>query len=108
MACCQGLLPAHMSDSPCQLLEETETLWKERINNNALQPPNPTLLAAWDAPLMILIAGIFPRASSKGAHGSQSDDSPYLASICAVVFTSPLTSRLCSQLQELQELPTSP
>ena len=27
---------------------------------------------------------------------------------CAVVFTSPLTSRLCSQLQELQELPTSP
>ena len=25
-----------------------------------------------------------------------------------VVFTSPLTSRLCSQLQELQELPTCP
>ena len=25
-----------------------------------------------------------------------------------MVFTSPLTSRLCSQLQELQELPTSP
>ena len=31
-----------------------------------------------------------------------------LPQICAVVFTSPLTSRLCSQLQELQELPTSP
>ena len=31
-----------------------------------------------------------------------------LSQICAVVFTSPLTSRLCSQLQELQELPTSP
>ena len=57
--------------------------------------------------IVILIAGIFPRASSKGAHGSHSDDSTYLALICAVVFTSPLTSRLCSQLQELQELPTS-
>ena len=58
------------------------------------------------------IAGIFPRASSKGgAHGSQSDDSTYLArtwEICDVVFTSPLTSRLCCQLQELQGLPTSP
>ena len=31
-----------------------------------------------------------------------------LSQICAVVFTSPLTSRLCSQLQELQKLPTSP
>ena len=31
-----------------------------------------------------------------------------LSQICAVVFTSPLTSRLCSQLQELQELSTSP
>ena len=31
-----------------------------------------------------------------------------LSQICAVVFTSPLTSRLCSQKQELQELPTSP
>ena len=31
-----------------------------------------------------------------------------LSQICTVVFTSPLTSRLCSQLQELQELPTSP
>ena len=31
-----------------------------------------------------------------------------LSQICAVVFTLPLTSRLCSQLQELQELPTSP
>ena len=59
-------------------------------------------------PFVILIAGIFPRASSNGAHGSQSDDSTYLALIYAVVFTSPLTSRLCSQLQELQELPTSP
>ena len=38
--------------------------------------------------------------------GSQrSHDSTYP---CAVVFTSPLTSKLCSQLQELQELPTSP
>ena len=58
------------------------------------------------------IAGIFPRASSKGGvHGSQSDDSTPLArtwEICAVVFISSLTSRLCSQLQELQELPTSP
>ena len=27
----------------------------------------------------ILIVGIFPRASSKGAHGSQGDDSTYLA-----------------------------
>ena len=27
---------------------------------------------------VILIAGIFPRASSNGAHGSQSDDSTYL------------------------------
>ena len=45
------------------------------------------------------------RASSKDAHGSQSDDRTYP---CAVVFTSPLTSRFCSQLQELQELPTSP
>ena len=52
------------------------------------------------------IAGIYPQASSKkGAHGPQSDNSRYL---CAVVFTSPLTSRLCSQLQELQELPASP
>ena len=57
---------------------------------------------------VILIAGIFPQVSSNGAHGSQSDDSTYLALIYAVVFTSPLTSRLCSQLQELQELPTSP
>ena len=55
--------------------------------------------------IVILIAGIFPQASSNGAHDSQSDDS---TSPCAVVFTSPLTSRLCSQLQELQELPTSP
>ena len=30
--------------------------------------------------LVILIAGIFPRASSNGAHGSQSDDSTYLVS----------------------------
>ena len=55
---------------------------------------------------------IYPREISKGgASGPQSDDSTYLArtwEICAVVFTSPLTSRLCSQLQELQELPTSP
>ena len=52
------------------------------------------------------IAGIYPRASSKErAHSSQSDNSRYP---CTVVFTSPLTSRLCSQLQELQELPTSP
>ena len=58
-----------------------------------------------DIYIVILIAGIFPRASSNGAHGSQSNDS---TSPCAVVFTSPLTSRLCSQLQELQELPTSP
>ena len=29
---------------------------------------------------VILIAGIFPRASSNGAHGSQSDDSTYLVS----------------------------
>ena len=61
--------------------------------------------------LLFSIAGICPWASSNGgAHGSQSDDSTYLArtwEICAVVFTSPLTSRLCSQLQELQELPTS-
>ena len=28
---------------------------------------------------VILIAGIFPPASSKGAHGSQSDDSTHLA-----------------------------
>ena len=44
-------------------------------------------------------------------YGSQSNDSTYLArswEICAVVFTSPFTSRLYSQLQELQELPTSP
>ena len=56
------------------------------------------------------MAGIRPRESSRFAHGSQSDDSTYLArtwKICAVVLTSPLTSRLCSQLQELQELPTS-
>ena len=60
--------------------------------------------------LLFLIAGIYPQASSKGgAHGYQSDDSTYLArtwEICAVVFTSPLTSRLCSQLQELQRLST--
>ena len=56
--------------------------------------------------IAILITGIFPRAGcSKGAHGSQSDYSRYP---CAVVFTSPLTSRLCFQLRELQELPTSP
>ena len=30
--------------------------------------------------IVILIAGIFPRASSNGAHGSQSDDSTYLVS----------------------------
>ena len=30
--------------------------------------------------VVILIAGIFPRASSNGAHGSQSDDSTYLVS----------------------------
>ena len=53
---------------------------------------------------VILIAGLFPRVSSKGAHGSRRYDRTYP---CAVVFTSPLTSRLCSQLQELQELPTS-
>ena len=41
----------------------------------------------------------------KRVHGSQSDNS---RCPCAVVFASPLTSRLCSQLQELQELPTSP
>ena len=50
--------------------------------------------------IVILITRIFPRASSKDAHGSQSNDSTYLALICAVVFTSPLTSRLCSQIQE--------
>ena len=55
--------------------------------------------------IVILIAGIFPRASFKGAHGPQSDDGTYP---CAVVFNSPLTSRLCSQVQELPELPTSP
>ena len=54
---------------------------------------------------ILLITRIFPHASPKGAHVSQSDDRTYP---CAVVFTSPLTSRLCSQLQELQELPTSP
>ena len=30
--------------------------------------------------IVILIAGIFPRASSNGAHGSQTDDSTYLVS----------------------------
>ena len=30
--------------------------------------------------LVILIAGIFPRANSNGAHGSQSDGSTYLVS----------------------------
>ena len=54
---------------------------------------------------VILIAGMFTWASSKGAHGSQSDDRTYP---CAVVFTSPLTNRLCSQLKELKELPASP
>ena len=54
---------------------------------------------------VILIAGIIPRASSKGARGSHSNDWAYP---CAAVFTSPLTSRLCSQVQELQELPTPP
>ena len=49
-----------------------------------------------------MIAGIFPRASSKS---TQSDDRTYP---CAVAFTLPLTSRLCFQLQELQEMPTSP
>ena len=60
----------------------------------------------WHYVYVILIAGIFPRASSNGAHGSQSDDSIYLVSDmrCSLY----LTSRLCSQLQELQELPTSP
>ena len=53
----------------------------------------------WDS------SDIFPRASSKGAHVSQSDVRTYP---CAVVFTSPLTSGLCSKLQELQELLTSP
>ena len=53
-----------------------------------------------------LCSRIYPQASSKeGPHGSQSNNSRYP---CAVVFTSPLTGRLCSQLQELQELPTSP
>ena len=52
------------------------------------------------------ITEIYPQASSKeGANGSQSDNS---RNPCAVVFTSLLTSRLYSQLQELQELPTSP
>ena len=55
---------------------------------------------------------IYPRATSKGgAQGSHSNDSTYLArtwEICAVVFTSPLTSKLCSQLQKLRELSTSP
>ena len=56
--------------------------------------------------LGILIAGILPRESSKeGAHGSQSDNR---TCSCAVVFTSPLTSRLCSQLQKWQELPIPP
>ena len=45
-----------------------------------------------------------PSRELKGAHGSQSDNSRYPY---AVVFTSPLTSRLCSQLQELQELPVA-
>ena len=49
--------------------------------------------------IVILIAGIFPQASSKGAHRPQSHESTFLALICAA---SPLTSRLCSQLQELQ------
>ena len=50
---------------------------------------------------IILITGIFPQVSFKCAHCSQSDDITYL---CAVVFTSPLTSRLCCQLQKIQEL----
>ena len=54
---------------------------------------------------VVLMAGILSRASSKGDHGSNSDDRTCPR---AVVFTSPLPSRLCSQLQELQELPTSP
>ena len=58
--------------------------------------------------LLTPLTKLFPRASSKGAHGSQSDDSTYLAKICAVVFTLPLTSRLCSQLQELQEVANLP
>ena len=53
---------------------------------------------------VILITGIFPQASSKGASGFQSNESTYPS---AVVFTSPMTRELCSQLQELQELPTS-
>ena len=55
--------------------------------------------------LVILIAGIFPRASFKKARASQSHDGTYP---CAVIFTSPLTNGLFSQLQELLELPTSP
>ena len=39
------------------------------------------LAGIWDLfyIIIILIAGIFPGASSKGVHGSQSDDSTFLA-----------------------------
>ena len=41
----------HIRSSMSAILEEAETLWKKCTKNNALQPSNPTLQAAWDTPL---------------------------------------------------------
>ena len=47
----EALLPQRMLGTSWPLLEEAGNLWKECVNNNALQPSNPSLQAAWDTPL---------------------------------------------------------
>ena len=57
---------------PSLILSPQTILVKDRVEFS--------LCLGGDVVIVILIAGIFPRASSSGAHGSQSNDSTYLVS----------------------------
>ena len=64
------------------------------------------IVQTFDNLYVILVTGLLPRVGAKTAHvvTGETGDRTYP---CAGAFTLPSTSRLCSQLQEFQELPTS-
>ena len=48
----ERLLPAYIAEESYQEISVAESLWDQRLNNNAMQQPaNKSVQAAWDAPL---------------------------------------------------------
>ena len=71
----------HTVDSPTfEAREAASTNFMQGQAASALRDPRVEHVKVRRIVIVILIAGIFPRASSNGAHGSQSDDSTYLVS----------------------------